>query len=209
MLQKVSRAIIAQNFADLPINNTIIMLKSCSTLLLAALLAAGCKSTPPIKVDAGPIEAKSFSFIDGGVRPDAPDFADRRAALHEAIQNAITGDLATKGLKKLTSGGDVIVAYLVIIGNNATTESIDKYFGYGRNAAGLQDRAQAAYTGVNNPNRFEAGTLLVDVLDGQSYKLLHRSFVVRPLLRNTTAEVREERIQEAVAAVLQDVKFTN
>jgi len=41
------------------------------------------------------------------------------------IHDAISRNLAGKGLNKVGSGGDVIVAYLVIVGNNAVTESIN------------------------------------------------------------------------------------
>ena len=177
------------------------------TLNLAVLLAAGCSSTPS-KVESGPIRAATFSFIDGGTKA-APAFADGREQVHAMIQKSITANLAGKGLRKVTSGGDVIVAYLVIIGNNASTELINTYFGYGRDASGLHEKAQEAYNSSKNPNYFEAGTLLVDVIEAKTYKLLKRSYVTRPLLRNPTAEVRAERIQEAVSAVLQDVRITH
>jgi hypothetical protein len=104
------------------------------------------------------------------------------------------------------AGGDVTVAYLVIVGNNASTEMIDTYFGYGRDSSALHDKAHAAYGRSQNPNYFEAGTLLIDFIDSRTYKLLKRAYVVRPLLRNPSAEVRVERIQEAVDAVLGDLR---
>jgi hypothetical protein len=175
------------------------------TLNLAALLVAGCSSTPT-NVDTGPIPAATYSFI--AKTPGlAPEYADSREQIHAMIQDSISRNLAAKGLSKLASGGDVVVAYLVIVGNNASTESINTYFGYGRGAAALHDQAQDAYAGSKNPNYFEAGTLLVDIIDAKTYKLLKRSYVVRPLLRNPSAELRAERIQEAVDAVLRDVRL--
>jgi hypothetical protein len=177
------------------------------TLNLAALLVAGCSSTPT-KVDKGPIRAATFSFIAKSSTL-APGYADSREQIHALIQDSISRNLAGKGLSKVPSGGDVIVAYLVIVGNNASTEAISTYFGYGRHAAALHDKAQNAYTSSKNPNYFEAGTLLVDFIDAKSYKLLKRSYVVRPLLRNPTAEVQAERIEEAVDAVLKDVRIAH
>jgi hypothetical protein len=52
-------------------------------------------------------------------------------------------------------------------------------------------------------------TLLVDILDAKTYKLLKRAYVVRPVLSNPTAEVRAERIQEAVDAVLKDLRVAH
>ena len=175
------------------------------TLNLAALLVAGCSSTPT-KVNSGPIRATTFNFIDGGTKA-APAFADGREQIHALIQGSISRNLAGKGLRKVASGNDVVVAYLVIVGNNASTELINTYFGYGRDASGLHDKAQDAYNSSKNPNFFEAGTLLVDIVDAKTYKLLKRSYVTRPLLRNPTAAVRAEHIQEAVDAVLQDVRI--
>jgi len=175
------------------------------TLNVAALLFTGCSSTPT-NVNTGPIRATSFSFIAGGTRT-APAFADNREQIHAIIQDSISRNLASKGLTKVSSGSDVIVAYLIIVGNNATTEAISTYFGYGRDAAALLDKAQDAYSSNKNPNYFEAGTLLVDIIDAKTYKLLKRSYVARPLLRNPSAEVRAERIQEAVDAVLKDVRI--
>jgi hypothetical protein len=174
-------------------------------LNLAALLVAGCNTTPT-RVDTGPIRAATFNFVGRGSTP-APDFADDRETIHAMIHDAISRNLAGKGLNKVGSGGDVIVAYLVIVGNNAVTESINTYFGYGRNASELHDQAQEAYSHSQTPYYFEAGTLLVDIIDAKTYKLLKRAYVTRPLLRNPLAEVRAQNIQEAVDAVLKDVRI--
>ena len=175
------------------------------TLNLAVLLVAGCSSTPT-KVDSGAIRAATFNFVAPGTKT-APAFADSRQQINTMIQDSITRNLASKGVKQVASGGDATVAYLVIVGNNANTELINTYFGYGRDAAALHDQAQAAYNRSKNPNFFEAGTLLVDIVDAKTYKLLKRAFVTRPLLRNPTVAVRAEHIQEAVDAVLKDVRI--
>jgi hypothetical protein len=177
------------------------------TLNLAALLVVGCNTTPT-RVDTGPIHAASFSFVAKSPGPP-PDYADGREQIHAMIQDSISRNLAGKGLTKLASGGDVIVAYLVIVGNNASTEAIHTYFGYGRNYDALHDKAQDAYTSSKNPNYFQAGTLLIDIIDAKTFKLLKRSYVARPMLRNPSAEVRAERIQEVVDAVLKDVQIAH
>ena len=167
------------------------------TLLLPAvltgLLIAGCSSTPK-RVDSGSVKAHTFNFVRGGTTPAAAA-ADKREAIHLVIQDAITQDLAAKGMAKVATGGDVTVAYLIIVGNNATTESISTYFGYGRDASGLSDKAHEAYTDNKNPNYFEAGTLVVDIIDAKTYKVLYRNYAARPALRNPPAEVRAQAIK--------------
>jgi hypothetical protein len=170
-------------------------------------LIAGCSSTPT-RVDKGPVTAQTFNFIKGGVTPQA-EFADNREAVHKTIQDAITQNLAGKGLRKVDAGGDVTVAYLVIVGNNASTETINTYFGYGRDTAALSDKAQDAYTSSKNPNYFEAGTLLIDVIDAKTFKVLKRNYAVRPVLSNPTAEVRAANIQEAVNEALSGLSISH
>lgn len=178
-----------------------------SLLLLAAgaLALAGCSSTPT-KVDSGPIRARTFSFVNRGTRPN-PAFVDPRQPIHTMIQDAITKDLAARGVAKVPSGGDVTVGYLVIIGNNASTELINDYFGYSGDAAALHDKAQDAYTSSKNPNYFEAGTLLIDIVDTKTFKLLKRGYATRQLLKNPTDDVRTARIQEVVDEILRDVRI--
>ncbi|HMO65920.1 MAG TPA: DUF4136 domain-containing protein, partial [Verrucomicrobiota bacterium] len=132
-------------------------------LLLAALVAAaaGCSSSPTTK-SGGAIAARTFSFVTSGVKP-APGFADDRQAAHTLIQSAITQNLAARGVNRAETGGEVVVGYLIITGNNASTASINDYFGYGEDAAALHEKAHAAYGREKTPNCFAAGTLVIDV----------------------------------------------
>lgn len=182
-------------------------LKQLSLLLpvaLAGVWIVGCSSTPK-QVDHGPVKAHTFSFVNGGVTPAAAA-ADPRASVHLVIQDALTQNLTAKGLAKVTTGADVTVAYLLIVGNNTTTEAITTYFGMGRDASGLSEKAHAAYTENKNPNYFEAGTLLVDIIDTKTFKVLHRNYVVRPVLRNPSVAARAANIQMAVDKVMSDLR---
>ena len=175
------------------------------TLSLAALLAAGCSSTPT-QVDNGPMHAASFSFRAVGPRPQF-SVADAQEPIHALIQDSIKRNLAGKGLTNVPSGGDVIVAYLVIIGNRVSYQTISTYFGYGRGATALGEKAHDAYLNSRNPNYYEAGTLVIDVIDGKTFELLNRSHVTRALLNHPPAEVQKENVQEAVDAALVDLKI--
>lgn len=174
-------------------------------LAACAIALAGCSSTPT-KVDAGPIRARTFSFVNTSPKA-SPGYADDRQAVHGVIQEVIARNLTAKGVTRTATGGDVTVGYLLIVGNNASTASINDYFGYGSDAAALHDKAQKAYTGSKNPNYFEAGTLVIDVIDSKSFKLLKRNFATRQILRDLPADVRAARLQEAVDEVLRDLRF--
>jgi hypothetical protein len=173
----------------------------------ALFLFAGCSSTPT-KVNTGSIKANSFSFVNTAGRPQ-PSYADQRAEVNKLIQDAITTDLARFQVTPVANGGDITVAYLVIVGNNATTTSINEYFGYGRDVSALNDIAHEKYTQNKNPNYFEAGTIVIDIIDSHTSKLLKRGYASRPLLANPTTEARAARIQQAVDEALQGLSITH
>ncbi len=174
--------------------------------LLAAfsMWMAGCSSTPG-KIDTGTISARTFSFINRG--NPAPGFAETRGQIHALCQEAITQSLARRQVTRVEQGGDVTVAYLILTGNNVSTMSINDYFGYGRDATKLAEKAHEKYTGNANPNYFEAGTLLIDIIDSKSWKVLRRGYATRTLLQNPTPEQQTARLQEVVEEIFKDVRF--
>jgi Domain of unknown function (DUF4136) len=180
-------------------------LHSVLTFATGILMLAGCSSTPT-KVDRGTVHARTFNFVGRSAKP-APAYTDNRQTIHPVIQSAIAKNLAGRGVSLVPSGGDVTVAYLIIVGNNASTTSINDYFGYGEDAAALHDKANAAYTGSKNPNFFEAGTLVIDIIDSKSFKLLKRGYATRPVLRNLPDDARAGRIQEVVDEILRDLRI--
>jgi hypothetical protein len=126
--------------------------------------------------------------------------------VHQMIQEAITQNLAARGISRTDGGGDITVAYLIVVGNVASTEMIDDYFSYGGDAAALLDKASKAYSNSKNPNYFRAGTLLIDVVDSRTHKLLKRNYTSRELLRNPSDATRAARFQEAVNEILSNLR---
>ena len=172
---------------------------------LVGLLVVGCTSTPT-RVDTGPIKAMTFDFVTAS--PAKTDFSENDAAVHAVIQSAIADHLSRKGLARVEGGGDVKVAYLLIVGNNVTTRSVNDYFGYGRDADALVEKAHKASAVDNqNPDYYEAGAMVIDIIDAGKFTLLQRSFVVRPLLRDASPDVREARIRDAVDEALHDLRI--
>jgi hypothetical protein len=135
--------------------------------------------------------------------------ADTRKAVHASIQDSITQGLADRGVTRASTDPDLLVGYLIILGNGVTTLTIDDYFGSGRSSYGEREKAHRAYTKASNPNGFEAGTLVVDILDARTFKLLHRRHVTRPLLQEPAESVRQERLREAVNETLQDLRIVH
>lgn len=175
-----------------------------SFALIYILGIAGCST--PSKVDKGPIHARTFSFIQTQGKP-SPQFATNNQQIHALVQSSIARSLARRQVARVEQGGEVTVAYLIITGNNAVTTSINDYFGYGRDAAELSDRAHTKYTDAKNPNYFEAGTLIIDIIDSKTWKVLKRGYATRELLRNPSAEIQAARLNEVVEEILAGVRF--
>ena len=169
------------------------------------LSLAGCSSTRP-EVDTGSISARTFSFINTQGKA-TPEFAEQRQQVHSLFQGAITQGLARRQVSRVEQGGDVTVAYLIIAGNNVVTTSINDYFGYGRDSAKLADIAHTKYTNNKNPNYYEAGTLLIDIIDSKSWKVLYRGHATRAVQKNISAEAQAVRVNEVVEEILAGVRF--
>ena len=179
-------------------------MKLLVNMAVAVLLVAGCKTST--HVDKGPIKAATFSFLHPGPLPEAA-FTEKRQQVHAIVHQAIANNLAAKGVTAVAQGGEVTVAYLIIVGNNVSTSAINDYFGYTADAMALVDKAQKAYTEGAQRNYFEAGTLLIDIVDARTQKVLARNYVTKPVLQNPTVEARQAHIQEAVNEALAGVRF--
>ena len=182
---------------------------SMATTLLGCLLLAGvlvaCSSVKTY-VNKAPVKARTFSFLNTGSR-DLPSYAEASQQAHTMIQQAINRNLAAKGVSQVPSGGDVTVAYLVVVGNNSTTTSLNSYFGYTDDSNAFVDKIHAQETGNQARGYFEEGTLVVDFVEPSTSKVLQRRCIAAPVLRNLSAENRSERIQTIVDQVLKDVPF--
>ena len=184
----------------------IAIMKRNALLLLAvgALALVGCSSVPT-HVNKGTIRAKTFSFVNPGPREASPARA-KMQPVNQMIQDAISKNLAARGITRTEAGGDLTVAYLIVVGNNVSTEMMADYFGYGSDATALLDKASSAYTDSKHLNYFQAGTLVIDIVDAPTHKLLLRNYATRELLRNPTVASREALIQETVDAILSGLR---
>jgi hypothetical protein len=171
-----------------------------------ALALSGC-SSPKTHVDGGRVTGRTFSFVNTGSRP-APGFADNRLDVHQAFQTAITRNLVAKGVNRVETGGDLTVAYLIIVGNNVATTALDEYFGYREETQALVEKVHTEQAVKNKSiNYFEAGTLVIDLLDTKTSKLLKRSSLKAPVLRNLAPDARAKRIQSLVDQTLSTVRI--
>jgi hypothetical protein len=181
------------------------MMKLKFSFLIAAcaIFVAGCSSVPT-QVDKGSVRGSTYSLM-ASTAPAGTYSSANRQEVQKEIQNAISKALAEKGLKQVANGGDVQVGYLVLIGDNASTLTYDEYFGYGRDAAALSEKAHKALSKKTSRDQFEVGALVIDVVDPKDSKLLYRSYVVTDI-KDMTPGTRAERIDRLVASCLGRLK---
>jgi len=175
-------------------------------LLLAGLVAA-CSSVKT-QVDNGPVKARTFSFLNVAGR-QAPASAEDGQQAHAIVQQAIISNLAAKGVSNVPSGGDVTVAYLIVVGNNTTTTSLNSYFGYTADSDAFVSKIHSEQTGTGGERGyFESGTLVIDFVNPATSKVLQRRSIQAEVLRNLTMEKRTARVQGIVDQALKDVHFS-
>jgi len=177
------------------------------TSLAVACLPTACSSVKH-QVYKGTVKGRTFSFLTAGPR-ELPSYAEERQEAHHMVQQAIIKNLAAKGLAYTPSGGDVTVAYLIVVGNNSTTTSLNDYFGYTADTEAFVNRVHSEQTGNKDARGyFEAGTLVIDFVNPATSKLLQRRSIRAEVLRNLPAETRSARVQEVVDQALKDVSVT-
>jgi len=163
-------------------------MKSVVLTLLAAgaVLLAGC-SSPTAPVRQAPVHAGTFSFVPTQA---APDFAEKRAQVQTLVRNAVTANLAQKNLTRVAESGNIQVAYVVVVDHPAAAAAVNDYLESGNDLA------------VSSPAEFGAGTLVIDVIDARTHKVIYRRAVTRRFLRNAPVDLRADRVQAAVDEAL-------
>jgi hypothetical protein len=135
-----------------------------------------------------------------------PGYAEERKEAHAMVQQALVQNLAKRGVSHVPSGGDISVAYLIVVGNNGATTSLNSYFGYSDDSEAILEKVHAEQTDKNSSRGYlESGTLVVDLVDPKSSKLLQRRSIRAQVLRNLTTQDRTTRLQAIVDQALQDL----
>ena len=178
------------------------MARTVRTLLgLALLLAAGCSSFA-VEHDYDP-QADFARYRSWYWLPPSPS-GDPRAdnALVDArVRAAVENALAARGFTQTSTGeGDLGIGYHIAIEGKLDVRTIDHYYGYGPGwgyYGGPGRVGSETYV-----DQYDEGTLILDLVDSRSRKLVWRGSASARLREGLTPQEREERTQEAVDAIL-------
>jgi len=148
----------------------------------ALLLAADVKTDYSHAADFGQYHTYSWIKVDAG----NPLWVDR-------IQRDIDGELSAKGWMRVDSGGDAAVSAFGSTHNQQSLQTFYDGFGGGWFWGGMGDMSTT--TTVNTP----VGTLVVDVFDAHTKKLIWRSTA------NNTLSDKPEKNEKKLESTVQDM----
>ncbi|MCX6873459.1 MAG: DUF4136 domain-containing protein [Verrucomicrobia bacterium] len=124
-------------------------------------------------------------------------------SIHGMIQDSLRRQFRAKGLAYGTGSADLVVAYLVIYQEPGMTTSYEDYYGYGRPADAITDRAHdRGVIESKRPDYFQRAGIVIDLIDSRTNKLVYRNFATGDVVRGASGKTRAARIDAAVAQAL-------
>lgn len=124
-----------------------------------------------------------------------PDFTNREDRVNEFLQAALRDEFKAQGLKESEEDAELIVSFLLIVQNTAVTTAISDY--YINSGSDIMSEAHRRMGKKNLPGGYEAGAIIVDIIDKDSGDLIYRDFAKREVLDYLTPAEKEQRVKEA------------
>jgi len=160
-----------------------------------SLLLGGCAGMA-IQADQDPaVSFDSYATYAWSSTQRAPGDVRVTPALNAQIRDDIDRHLAEKGYDRVNTEADFIVTYQVTVEGETIGGTLDYYQG-SNFASSLGNPGYAA-------RRYEEGTLIIDVLDGEGERLIWRGTAKAEVRQRASPEDRSEKVAEAVRKVLE------
>lgn len=146
-------------------------------LLLALALTAGCAMAPPHEFDdtANFTNLKTFQWLepkygDDGVSVSHPVLES--PLLGGRVESAATASLQAKGYRAVEEDPDFYVTFHTAEGESQQRSSTYVQLGYGRYSPHFGSGVLLDLT----PRNFQEGTLIIDIIDGDTEELIWRGW---------------------------------
>lgn len=144
----------------------------------------------------------SANFFPAGATFNSKELEDS-PVVNQNIRDAITAQFTQNGLAFGKKGAELDVGYIIIRQNSAVTILNDDHFGPGRNSTGILSLAHdRGVIEKNHSYDYDAGAILIDVVDARTKELVYRDFVKNDVIPNITPAERKERLHAAVEEAL-------
>jgi hypothetical protein len=173
-------------------------------VLLPALLAA-CASGPQVDFDP---QADFSRLTTYSWAPPPQGGADARgvsALMDERIRASVDEQLQARGLRLLPENADLRVSYVFLTQPSRVTRSPSASVGVGTSSRGS---GVGVGIGIGIPigggREREEGTLILDLVDAQTDRLVWRGSLDRRIAPSDDPEQTRRRVAEAVAELLSE-----
>lgn len=183
------------------------MINRLTGIFSLLLLFSGC-STLQVNVDYDQAATfdnlRSYAWVPGTPEKSNNPELDSNTLLHDRIQGAINSWFSNHGYeKKPLQQADFLIAYRVIVEDKTSVTVLNDYYGYPMGWHYGYYRpygAQRTYVYY-----YQQGSIIIDIVDPKTRKLMWRGSATDDVLRESaTPEKRQQRITEAVNAILKN-----
>ncbi len=116
------------------------------------------------------------------------------------IQQAVDSQLASKGLRKVSSGGDLGVSYQVTTAQQTSYNTMSTGWGGGWGMG--MGMGMGMGTSTTTATNYETGTLILGMFDGSTKKQVWSGTATADISQNTSPDDRTQKINDAVAKML-------
>ncbi len=169
--------------------------------LFLTVVLSGCSS---IDMPQGSSEGYSTArFVKTSYATQTGDLEDS-PEVHQAIQGAIKSQFGVHGIAFGQPTAQLIVTYMLIRQSNVSTTINRDYFGQGRDASEIMDEAHRRGVIENKrPDEFDAGAIVIDILDASTNELVFRNFATGDVMENLDPAARQVRVNTIVREILE------
>lgn len=168
-----------------------------AAIAISILTMTGCATTMTVSSHvAGGVDFVKYRTYNWGpadALPTGDPRLDKNPFFQDHVEGAVEKQFATKGLLRMTAGTpDLLIHYHASIDHRLNVNVVDRGYGY----CNTDDCPGFV-------NDYEAGTLVLDVVDNHTNKVIWRGWAqdtVEPMLNNS--DTMERKINEAVTRMM-------
>jgi len=171
-------------------------LMKTGTVTSLVLLLAGCAATMTVSSHAERnldfARYRSFAWGPADPLPKGDPRLDRNPLFKDRLQGAVEKQLAQRGIALAAGDADLLIHYHANVTHRMDPNQFDRANGY-----------CATVDCVPSPVSYESGTLIIDIVDARSQRLIWRGWAqsdVEDLLRGPDSMTRT--IDEAVTRIV-------
>jgi hypothetical protein len=179
------------------------MNKTISTFIALPIVWMTWSCGPSLKVSSDYDRNADFSGYKTFALYSQPDSAVSVSQLnHQRIINAVTAEMTGKGFREADGEPDLLVNPVAIVRNKVSVSSNTNYYGYGgyyRPYAWGGGYGAASST-TYNVDQYKEGSLIIDVVDARTKKLLWQGIGNSKI--DTDVRDPDQRIREAINKIM-------